>query len=60
MSRANIALPSRAPLLLPQLTCLHQANFMRGEDASNVADIPAQNRLTHQIFSMWQHFKDLK
>ena len=33
---------------------------MRGEDASNVAAIPAQNRLTHQILSMWQHFKDLK
>ena len=33
---------------------------MRGEDASNVADIPPQNRLTHQILSMWQHFKDLK
>ena len=46
--------------LLPQLNCLHQANIVRGEDASNVAAIPAQNRLTHQILSMWQHFKDLK
>ncbi len=33
---------------------------MRGEDVSNVAAIPAQNRLTHQILSMWQHFQDLK
>ena len=33
---------------------------MRGEDASNVASIPTQNRLTHQILSKWQHFKDLK
>ncbi len=33
---------------------------MRGQDASNVAAIPAQNRLTHQILSMWQYFKDLK
>ena len=33
---------------------------MRGEDASNVAIIPDQNRLTHQILSMWQPFKVLK
>ena len=35
---------------------------MRGEDASNVAvtAIPAQNRVTLQILSMWQPFKDLK
>ena len=33
---------------------------MRGEDVSNVASIPAQNRLTHQILSTWQPFKDLK
>ena len=36
---------------------------MREEDASNVdvAAIPAQNRLTHQILlSMWQPFKHLK
>jgi len=47
------------PLLLPQLTRLHEAYHVRGEDASNVAAIPAQNRLTHQILSMWQHFEDL-
>ena len=49
-----------APLFLPQLNKLHEASIVRGEDASNVAAIPAQNRLTHQILSMWQHFKDLK
>jgi hypothetical protein len=48
------------PLLIPQLNRLHEAYFLRGDDASNVAAIPTQNRLTHQILSMWQHFKDLK
>ncbi len=48
------------PLLIPQLNGLHQANIVRGKDDSNVAAIPTQNRLTHQILSMWQHFKDLK
>ena len=35
---------------------------MRGEDSSNVAvtAIPAQNRVTLQILSMWQPFTDLK
>jgi hypothetical protein len=33
---------------------------VRGEDASNVAAIPAQNRLTHQILHHFQQFKDLK
>jgi len=33
---------------------------VRGEDASNVASIPAQNGLTHKILSMWSPFKDLK
>jgi hypothetical protein len=47
-------------LFLPHLNSLHEAYIVRGEDASNVAAIPAQNRLTHQILSMWQHFKDLK
>ncbi len=46
-------------LFLPQLNKLHEASIVRGEDASNVAAIPAQNRLTHQILSMWQHFEDL-
>ncbi len=47
-------------LFLPQLNSLHEAYIVRGEDASNVAAIPAQNRLTHQILSTWQHLKDLK
>jgi len=35
---------------------------VRGEDASNVAvtAVPAQNRVTLQILSMWQPVKDLK
>jgi hypothetical protein len=33
---------------------------VREEDASNVAAIPAQHRVTQQILSMWQPFKDLK
>jgi hypothetical protein len=33
---------------------------VRGEDTSNVATIPAQNRLTHQILHHFQQFKDLK
>jgi hypothetical protein len=49
-----------APLFLPQLNKLHEASIVRGENASNVVAIPAQNRLTHQILSMWQHFNDLK
>jgi hypothetical protein len=32
--------------LLPQLNCLHQANIVRGEDASNVAAIAAQKQAT--------------
>ena len=52
-----------APLTIPQLNRLTEASLMRGEDASNVAvtAIPAQNnRVTLQILSMWQPFKDLK
>ena len=48
------------PLLLPQLTRLHEVYHSRGEDDSNVATIPDQNRVTHQILSQWQPFKDLK
>ena len=44
------------PLFLPQLNKLHEPSIVRGEDVSNVADIPTQNRLTHQILSMCQHF----
>ena len=49
-----------APLFLPQFNKVHEASIVWGEDASNVATIPDQNRLTHQILSTWQHFKDLK
>ncbi len=52
-----------APVTIPQLNRLTEASLMRGEDASNVAvtAIPAQNnRVTLQILSMWQPFKDLK
>ena len=48
------------PLLLPQLTRLHEAYHARGEDTSNVAAIPAQHRVTQQILSRWYPFKDLK
>jgi hypothetical protein len=49
-----------ARLFLPQLNRLHEAYIVRGEDASNVAAIPAQNRLTHQILHHFQQLKDLK
>jgi hypothetical protein len=44
-----------APITFPQLNRLHEA-IVRGEDASNVAvtAVPAQNRVTLQILSMWQ------
>jgi hypothetical protein len=50
-----------APLFVPQLNRLHEASIVRGEDASNVAvtAIPAQNRVTLQILSMWQPFVNL-
>jgi hypothetical protein len=50
-----------APITFPQLNRLHEA-IVRGEDASNVAvtAVPAQNRVTLQILSMWQPVKDLK
>jgi hypothetical protein len=50
-----------ASLTIPLLNRLHEA-LVRGEDASNVAvtAIPAQNRVTLQILSMCQPFKDLK
>ena len=42
-------------LYIPQLNRLTEAFLVRGEDASNVAvtAIPAQNRVTLQILSMW-------
>jgi hypothetical protein len=53
-----------AGLKLPQLNCLIEASFVGDESsASNVADataIPAQSRVTQQILSHWQPFRDLK
>ena len=49
-----------AALFLPQLNQLHELSIVRGEDASNVVVIPTQDRVTHQILSRWQPFKDLK
>ena len=49
-----------APLFLPQLNQLHELSIVRGEDASNVVVIPTQHRVTQQILSRWQPFKDLK
>ena len=49
-----------APLFLPQLNQLHELSIVRGEDASNVVAIPTQHRVTQQILSRWQPFKDLK
>ena len=39
---------------------LHELSFVWGEDASNVVVIPTQHRVTEQILSRWQTFKDLK
>jgi hypothetical protein len=45
-----------------QLNRLTVGSLVWGEDVSNVAvtAIPAQHRVTLQILSMWQPFKDLK
>jgi hypothetical protein len=48
------------PLFLPQLNQIHEFSFVRGEDTSNVVVIPTQDRVTQQILSRWQPFKDLK
>ena len=48
------------PLLLPQLSWLHEAYNDRGEDASNMPNIPLQHRVTMQILKHWQPFRDLK
>ena len=48
------------PLLIPQLNRRNEAFLVRGEDASNMLTIPSQNKVTQQIISLWQPFKDLK
>ena len=37
------------PLLLPQLTRLHETYHVRGEDASNMTNIPLQHLVTMEI-----------
>ena len=52
-----------APLINPQLNRLFETSFVRDESsASNVdvTDIPSQHRVTQQILSHWQPFRDLK
>jgi hypothetical protein len=53
-----------ATLKLPQLNRLIEASFVRDESSASNADvttvIPAQSRVTQQILSHWQPFRDLK
>ena len=52
-----------APLKLPQLNRLFEASVVRDESSASNADvpvIPSQLRITHQILSHWEPFKDLK
>ncbi len=48
------------PLLLPQLTRLHETYHVRGEDDSNIPNILLQHRVTIQVLKHWQPFRDLK
>ena len=53
----------QAPLSLPQLNRLVEASFVRDESSASNADvavIPSQHRVTQQILSHWQPFRDLK
>jgi hypothetical protein len=50
-------------LSIPQLNCLYEASFVRNEtSASNAAvtAIPSQHRISLQMLSHWQPFRDLK
>ncbi len=53
-----------ASLSLPELNRLIEASFVRDESSASNADvttaIPAQSRVTQQILSHWQPFRDLK
>jgi hypothetical protein len=52
-----------APLSLPQLNRLVEASFVRDESSASNADvtsIPSHHRVTQQILSHWQPFRDLK
>ncbi len=48
------------PLLIPQLTRLHEAYHVRGEDTSNMPTIPSEHRVTIQILKHWHTFKVLQ
>ena len=52
-----------APLSLPQLNRLVEASFVRDESSACNADvpvIPSQLKVTHQILSHWEPFRNLK
>ena len=52
-----------ASLSLPQLNRLVEASFVRDESSASDADataVPSQRRVTQQILSHWQPFRDLK
>ena len=52
-----------ATLMLPQLNRLIEASFVRDESSASNADVtalPSQHRVTQQILSHWQPFRDLK
>ena len=52
-----------ASLSLPELNCLHADSFVRDERSASNADntgITSQYRVTQQILSHWQPFRDLK
>ena len=51
------------PLSLPQLNRLVEASVVRDESSASNADvpvIPSQLKVTHQILSHWEPFRDLK
>ena len=53
----------QAPLSLPQLNRLVEASVVRDESSASNADvpvIPSQLKITHQILSHWEPFRDLK
>ena len=52
-----------APLSIPPLNCLVEASFVRDENSASNTDavvIPSQLRVTQQILSHWEPFRDLK
>ena len=52
-----------APLSLPQVNLLVEASFMRDESSASNDDvpvIPSQHKVTQQMLSHWQPFRDLE